>query len=276
MRRKVTGLVMVLALALAFTACGGKDAEDVSGKITPVVNDEQGADDTDVTPTEAAKDEEPEATEEPKATEAPEATEEPKATEAPEETGKTTSLGRVQGGVYVNEYMGVSCALDSNWEFYTAEELQELPQNVEELFDGTAAEDMMSDLQIISDMVAENAEDLTTMNITYQKMSMQERLAFASLTNDDIVEGMVTSQKDMLIATYAQAGLNVQEMCKKTVTFCGEERDAVYTACDANGVAYYALQLLDYSLGDYAVTLTVTSFVEDKTEELLTLFTKYE
>ena len=182
----------------------------------------------------------------------------------------------MQGGVYVNEYMGISCTLDSDWEFYTAEELQELPQNVEELFDGTAAEGMMSNLQIISDMVAENAEELTTMNITYQKMSMQERLAFTGMTNSDVVDAMVTSQKDMLIATYAQAGLNVQEMCKKTVTFCGEECDAVYTACDANGVAYYALQLIDYSLGDYAVTLTVTSFVEDKTEELLALFAKYE
>ncbi len=197
MRRKVTGLVMALALTMAFAACGGKDAEDISGKITPVVSDEQEKGDTDAAPTEAAKDEEP------KVTEAP------KATEAPEETGNTTSLGRVQGGKYVNEYMGISCTLDSNWEFYTAEELQELPQNVEELFAGTEAEDLMSNLQSITDMTAENATELTSMNIMYQKMSMQERLAFANMSNDDVVEAMVTSQKDMLIATYAQAGINV-------------------------------------------------------------------
>ncbi len=258
MRKKVTGLVMVLAMAMAFAACGGKDAEDISGKITPVVSDEQEKGDTDVTPTEAAKDEEPEAT------------------EAPEEEGKATSLGRVQGGMYVNEYMGVSCTLDSNWEFYTAEELQELPQNVEELFAGTEAEDFMSDIQSITDMTAENATELTSMNIMYQKMSVQERLAFAGMSNDDVVEAMVTSQKDLLIATYAQAGINVHEMYKKTVTFCGEECDVVYMACDVNGVAYYGIQVFDYTLGDYAVTLTVTSFVEDKTEELLALFSKYE
>ena len=264
MRRKVTGLVMALALAMAFAACGGKDAEDISGKITPVVNDEQGAGDTDVTPTEAAKDEEPEATEE------------PKATEAPEETGKTTSLGRVQGGVYVNEYMGVSCTLDSGWEFYTAEELQELPQNVEELFAGTEAEAMMSNLQVITDMSAENAEELTSMNIMYQKMSAQERRAFGSMSNEEFVDGMLTAQRDVLIATYAQAGINVQEMCKKTVNFCGEKRDVIYVASDMNGVPYYAIQVFDYSLGDYAVTMTVSSFMEDKTEELLGLFSKYE
>ncbi len=258
MRKKVTGLVMALAMAMAFAACGGKDAEDISGKITPAVSDEQEKDDTDVTPTEAAQEEET------------------KATQAPEETGKTTSLGRVQGGVYVNEYMGISCTLDENWEFYTAEELQELPQNVEELFAGTAAEDMMSNLQVITDMSAENAEDMTTMNIMYQKMSTQERLAFGSMSNDDFVDGMLTAQKDVLIATYAQAGINVHEMYKKTVTFCGEKRDVIYVACDVNGMAYYAIQLFDYSLGDYAVTMTVSSFVEDKTEELLGLFSKYE
>lgn len=60
------------------------------------------------------------------------------------------------------------------------------------------------------------------------------------------------------------------------VKYSGEERDVIYMACDVNGVPYYGIQLFDYSLGDYAVTLTVTSFVEDKTEELLTLFSKYE
>lgn len=30
MRRKVTGLVMVFAMAMAFAACGGNDIEDIS------------------------------------------------------------------------------------------------------------------------------------------------------------------------------------------------------------------------------------------------------
>ncbi len=271
MRKKVTGLVMVLAMAMAFAACGGKDAEDISGKISPAVSEENQKEDADVTPTTAEENED--------ATEGQEVSENPgtdDSQDADAENGKTTSLGRVQGGVYVNEYMGVSCSLDSGWEFFTAEELQELPQNVEELFEGTEAEAAMSNLQVITDMSAENVDELTNMNIMYQKMSLQERLAFAGMTNSDVVDAMVTSQKDLLIATYAQAGINVQEMYKKTVTFCGEERDVLYFACDVSGVPYYAIQVFDYSLGDYAVTMTVTSFVEDKTEDLLKLFSKYE
>ena len=79
-----------------------------------------------------------------------------------------------------------------------------------------------------------------------------------------------------MIANYAQVGMNVQEMYKKTITFCGEERDALFFWCDVNGAPYYALQLFDYNLGAYSVTLTLSSFVEDKTEDLIAFFSKYE
>ena len=38
------------------------------------------------------------------------------------------------------------------------------------------------------------------------------------------------------------------------------------------GVPYYTLQIMDYTVGQYGVTLTVSSFVEDKTQQLLDLF----
>lgn len=250
---KATAAVLVLAMAMAFAACGGDDVEKISGGITPAAVDEKDPEEATVTPDATVENQ-----------------------DATEDAGKTTSLGRVQGGMYVNEYMGISCNLDEGWEFYTAEELQEMPEDVAAMFEGTDVEDEMSQMNYITDMSAENAEELTNMNIIYEKMDLQTRLAFKSMTNTDIVDGMLTHQKDMLISTYAQAGINVQEMSKKTVNFCGEERDVLYMACDVSGVAYYAIQVFDYSLGEYSVTLTVTSFVEDKTEELLTLFSKYE
>ena len=265
--KKVSILAMLVVFAMAFAACGGKKVDEVSGKITPAESEQKENNDVTATPAETVDNNEQDSTGEQSGTENK---------DVANEGGKTTSLGRIQGGVYVNEYMGISCELDSAWEFYTAEELQELPENVSELFKDTAMEDQMSNLTYITDMSAENADEMTSMNIIYQKMGIQERLAFSGMTNSDVVDSMLSTQKDFLVETYAQAGINVQEMYKKTVTFCGEERDALYMACDVAGIAYYALQLFDYSLGDYAVTMTVTSFVEDKTDSLLTLFSKYE
>ena len=278
MRRKVTVAVLALAMAMAFAACGD-DVEKISGGITPAVVEEK--EDADATPTEAAED--TEATDAPEATATPEADgEEATATpeaddaEATEETGKTTSLGRVQGGVYGNEYVGVSCTLDSEWEFYTAEELQEFPVDVAEMFKGTDMEDEMSQMSYITDMSAENQEDFTSMNIIYEKLDLQQRLALGNTTSSDIVDTMLVYQKDMLTTTYAQAGINVLDMSKKSVEFCRETMDGLYMYCDVSGIPYYTLQIFDYSLGDYAVTITLASFMEDKTAELATLYAKYE
>ena len=54
--------------------------------------------------------------------------------------------------------------------------------------------------------------------------------------------------------------------------FLGEERCAMRTSATIQGVNYYILQVYDYHLGQFGVTLTVGSYVEDKTEELLDLF----
>ena len=172
--------------------------------------------------------------------------------------------------------MGISCTLDENWEFYTAEELQELPKNVEELFEGTDAEEVMDSLQVIADMSAENVSELTTMNIQYQKISAQERQAFAAMDNSTLLDALLVVQKSFMIDTYAQVGIDVKDMYKKSVMFCGEQRDVLYTESEMKGVPYYIAQIIDYSLGDYSVTMTVSSFLEDKTDDLLQLFSKYE
>lgn len=94
--KRTIALLLVLALAFGLTACGKED-KDISGKVTPA--------------TEAA----------PAITEPA-----PETTEAPAED-RPVSLGRMEGGVYTNEYIGIGCTLDANWTFKTAEELQELP-----------------------------------------------------------------------------------------------------------------------------------------------------
>lgn len=233
-KRMLTLLLLVLALVLA--GCSGS-GENVSGTVSQI----------------------------------PDATEEAVGTQAPAEEENELSLGRMEGGVYTNTYTGYGCTLDSSWTFYTAEELQELPANAADLFEDSELLDSDTLLAQISDMMAENVDDLTTVNVLYQKMSMQERLAFAVLDENDEID-VILEQKDAMIASYAQAGILVETMEKKTVTFLGEERVALYTASTMEEIPYYTLQIFDYDLGEYAVTLTLASYMEDRTGELLDLF----
>lgn len=191
----------------------------------------------------------------------------PVETEAPSED-KTVTLGRMVGGVYTNSYAGFGVELDTNWTFYTAEELQEIPENLDEAL---AEIDGASAIPQIMDMQAENVNDLTSMNVLYQQLNMQQRLVFAALSDEDVVVETLKTQ-DQIIDAYAATGIAVESMEKVTVTFLGEERYAVKTVASIDDVPYYILQLMDYDLGQYSVTLTLGSFMEDNTESLLDLF----
>lgn len=257
--KKLKAIAVLLAMALMCTACGGKD--DVAGQISGLENQDSSVESQTGTI---------EATEEDEATDDSEATEEAGATE--EEVADTPlSLGRIQGGVYTNEYVGMACELDSSWTFYTAEELQDLDSLVDEMVEGSTIGDAIQNLEQFMDMQAENVDELISMNVVYQKLNMQQRLAYAVATEDEIIE-QTLAQKDLLVESYAQAGIMVEEMTKKTITFMGEERAALWTKSTMEGIDYYTLQIMNCKLGQYSVTITLASFVEDKTENMLELF----
>ena len=188
---------------------------------------------------------------------------------APAETPVT--MGRLEGGSYINDYTGYACEPDSNWTFYSAEELQELPDNVKELIADTEMADVIGDVPQFTDMMAENVNDMITINALYQKHTLQERLGFAMLTDAELIDGTL-EQQDMMVEAYAQAGMDVESMERVTVTFLGEEREALRTVGTVAGVPFYMVQIFDYHLGQYSVTLTINSYMEDKTQQTLDLF----
>lgn len=225
-------LAMLLILTVLLAGCGNKQ-EHVAGTITP--------NETQITTAEAAEEENP------------------------------VALGQMEGGIYTNTYAGFGCELDSEWVYYSAEQLQELPENVEELIKDSKLGEAIADAAQIFDMQAENITDLTTMNVVYTKLGIQERLAYAMMSEEQILD-LILGQSDTLTEAYTQAGFEVLGIEKVKVNFLGEERSAVRTSATIQGVNYYILQVYDYNLGQLGVTLTVGSYVEDKTEELLNLF----
>lgn len=197
----------------------------------------------------------------------------PPAEQQNEET--PVSLGRIEGGVYTNTYAGFGCELDANWEFYTAEELQELPEDVKALLEDSDLGDTVDSLNQISDMKAENVEELTTINVLYTQLDAQSRLAYLVMSEEDIVDVML-EQSEVLMSTYAQMGMDVEAMEKVEVDFLGEKHFGMRTSGNQSGIPFFMLQLIDYKLGRYGVTTTLCSYVEDKTEDLAALFYKVD
>lgn len=232
-------LVALLVMGMLLTGCGKE--KDVAGKVTP--NESQNAAPSDTAGTE------------------------------PEE--KTVSLGRMEGGIYTNSYAGFGCELDSNWEFYMADELQELPENVQEMLADTELGDMMAQATQIMDMKAENVNDLLAINVLYTKLDTKSRVAYALMSEEDIMD-VTLEQKDLLISSYAQAGIEVSSMEKVEVEFLGQKHFAIHTTASIEGIPYFMLQLYNYHAGSYGVTTTLSSYLEDNTDYLLSLFYKVD
>ncbi len=260
--------LMALLLAASLLLCGcGQSQESVSGSLSSTKTPEK-------EPLEMAEKEEIDApaedpVEEPVEEPAEEPVEEP--AEEPVETEKPVTMGRMEGGVYTNEYVGFACELDESWSFYGAEELQTLPENVAAVLEGSEVGDAIAELEQFTDMMAENQDMLCTVNVLYQKLGLQEQMAYALLSEGDVID-LTLENKDLLSESYALAGMDITDIDKKTVTFLGEERTALYSTGSTQGLPIYTLQLFYYNSGSYSVTVTFTSFMEDNTDAVMALF----
>lgn len=239
--KKIISLLLALAMVLSLAACGSS-AESPKGDIKPLEDTQQ----------ESTPEKQEEQTQ-------------------PAEEDNDFSLGAMQGGIYENTYAGFACKLDENWVYKTAEELQDVTGLTEEMFEGTDLD--LSSYNQILDMMAECSDPLASINIQYTALSAQERIAHAMAGEEGIIDATL-EQKDMLISTYAQAGIDVSAMEKVTVNFCGEDRFAIHTTASIQGTNYFILQLFYTNIGPYYVTITLGAFVEDTTPQLAELFYK--
>ena len=158
--------------------------------------------------------------------------------ESPAETTPTkekpVSLGQMEGGIYENTYTGFGCSLDSGWVYKSAEELQDISALTEDLLEGSEIDLSESNLTQITDMMAENMDLLASMNVLYQQITPQEMISYSLMGEEQIVDSILQS-KDILISSYAQAGIDVTAIEKVPITFLGETRYAIHTSASIQG-----------------------------------------
>lgn len=217
------------------------------------------------TTTEAAAPEETE----PEETE-PEETE-PEEAEPEENADNAVVFGVLEGNVYTNEYAGFRLELDDNWTLMTSEELQELPENVEQLMQGTALGETMKKYTQLFDMQAQSLTDMRSINVVYQVKAAALALAGNLLTEEQLIDATLT-QKDLMTSTYESMGMEDITIEKTKVQFMGQERFALKTSAKMLGLEYYIVQLIDYSCGEYGVYITCAAFGEADLDGLLALF----
>lgn len=181
------------------------------------------------------------------------------------------SLGEVSGNTYTSEYAGVTVELSPEWQMLSAQELQELPDNVSEMLEGSEAGEFMENYSGIMDMQATNPLTGSTVNINYTAIRKAERAAYAHMSEEESLD-VVLKQYDMLVEAYEQMGVEEPAIEKITVNFLGEEHAALLTTGHVQGMNIYFVQVQNYKLGAYGATITATAIIEDTTQDILDQF----
>lgn len=168
------------------------------------------------------------------------------------QTEQNAVFGSWDGSTYTNSYAGFGCQLDEDWVYQGAEE------------DGKRLSQTM-------DMQAENAKELATIHVLYTQLGFEERLTYGMLSQEEILDTLLTEQ-DTFAQRYTQQGTEVSSIEKLPVQFLGQEHFALKTETVTDGIPCYTVLIMDYTAGEYGVTLSVKSYLEDKTQQLLDLF----
>lgn len=173
------------------------------------------------------------------------------------------SLGTSANNTYENKFLGIGCKLDSDWTFYTDDEILEM-NNIMKDAVGEEYAEAIENAEIIYDMYALTSDSLKTVNVNIQNLGL---IYGKVLDEDAYIDAALDSTKGAL----ESMGMENVAMKKTTVTFAGETHGAIAIAGEISGIKLYE-KLVCIKVGKYMANITVASYIDDSTDEVLSAF----
>lgn len=185
------------------------------------------------------------------------------ASPAPESAEPETEfkMGDVVGGAYENAYFGIGCTLDDSWTYYGDDMIAELNGLVTESISDEEILAALEEGRTFYDMYAASDTQFSTINVVI------ENAGLALINEEAFVEQAVGDTKKVLEAS-GMANVSIETT---KLTFAGKERFALSIYAEMQDMAIYQKGIV-MKKGRYLAFVTLASFNEDKTGELLELF----
>ena len=173
------------------------------------------------------------------------------------------SLGKTDGLKYENTFIGIGCTFDSDWYFYTDEEIRDLNNITEEL----AGEDFVEavkDADIIYDMYAINDNQLDNVNVNLQKVDdyVLEQLDIKVNFENTIPEAK---------KAFENMGYTDLEFEIITTQISGEDVLCLKTTGVIDGLTMYQ-KIISFKCDGYFSNVTITTYQEDTVDAVLEQF----
>ena len=246
-------LVLVLSLSLMLWGCGSVPAEKA-----PETQAETAAETT----AEAEESTEPQ--------EAPEETE--TADEQADDEDRELDLGRIEDGVYTNTYLGISFTPEEGWIMQDAGDLVGALDDIDEkMLKGTELEQYIDQYSHMMVLQAVDPEGLANVNIVYSEQTDAEKRIFREMTNQDVMD-MLLSQRDTLVQSFANSGLQTESIEAVELPFAGEDVPALRILGNVQGIDLCILQISEFTLGNYSAAISITAGDEAQALEVADMF----
>lgn len=185
-----------------------------------------------------------------------------------EEEDKPPSAGTVSGSIYTNEFIGVKCDLGDDWMYFDEAQMAELNGLTAELFDDEQLQSTLENSGLVYDMYAMCLDGTATINIIIEDLG---KLYGALLSEDRYVDISMDALPDAL----ASAGFTDMSIEKTKLQFCGDEHSAIIISGMLEDMAIYEV-LVCVKSGSYMAAITVASYIDNTTEDILKAFSAAE
>lgn len=259
MKRKLFSVVLAAAMVLSLTACEKKTISDATGSVSSA-STEASVEASVETSTETSV----------------EASVETSTEASVEESGaEEFSVGDVESDVYENEFFNIKVTAADGFSFADSDTIAAIGQYTAESFadsDSDVAKltaDAIASGATITDFYLSDADMITTMNLT---------ISSGKGLKPSMVDALIDQTIPMLEQTFTAQGLANVKSVRSTTTFCGEEVSCICTTADVpvsetESVPMFVKQIEMIKDG-YVACLTCSTYVEDGTDELLTMVSK--
>ena len=183
-------------------------------------------------------------------------------------TAKEFSLGTVNGNHYQNDFVGIQCELSNDWTIYNEAQIAEMFGLYADSFTEEDFKEMIEESGSSIIFYAEDSVTLSSVNI-----SVTDTKSYSTAMGDhkELVDSIIEQMPEMM----EQSVMTNVKVEADTFPFCGEDTYGTYITASVYDIPAFERQVISIE-GTYSITLTVCSYYEDSTMELLELFTAYE
>lgn len=180
---------------------------------------------------------------------------------------KKFERGVVEGQTYTSQFLGLTCTAPAEFTYLSDEEIaQRNHLAAEAVDDEELAKQMRESLENgnqVQDMYLMTDDGLQTVNVMLVKVSAKgatvDMTAFTKMGMEQIISG------------YESADMTDVEASRETVTFMGQQYEGICATAAYHDAPVTTVQVC-MQVDNYVCVITFTSYVEDRTSEMMDFF----